>query len=767
MDPPSYVAAPVPTISSPGFPPVPSAAGLSVPGATALTVPGTVCPPAARWGTPVRDAHRRMTPDVSGMYEQLTSGSSRPMTVQVSMAGQAIVGWFSLPPGKASGSCSVQSWPATPPVPPLVAGSFVVDTRSVGPSGDYTMWWQTGQGRPADANSTDPHLLLASLVAGQLCAYGGFAIADGSQPGAVITLRFNAGAQRADRFTRYRASCRLPGTVIAGVTDQKAAALLLVEQVQPLAPRWVAQLVEQVTGSNLQGLLTAWQLEATSPPAARRARRTAVTNSIIMAELEPGYLPEPHQRALRTRLTAALKSTQLTIGPFTYPLWDWYSLLAAEEQQDSHPPELDPFTRLGLTVSSAKGFAYIMSYLKAKKEFKALVKGAVAGFSLHVRKVPVEFLLDPNGARKVDGDGTPQVVNPAVLTDPKAGTNFGGDGDLLVGGFVDVGVGLGLSIDSGLSRSDSAPTAKRKDLGGDSLGTVTFYSSADLRSEAFEGAWFTIATLKGPSAKVGNWVGFTAFSTTFHQFWLANNVVLNAVVTDTLAWKPPTMPSWDLLFGGVSGIKSYIEGWVKGNASATLFEISEGFGYVTHLSGGLPAPRPTGGSVMPDYSPVQGAEAGIVLFAVDSAQFRVGGDITQDGRYLLDASLATMRPLLTAGPDRVINIDGYTSPEQTRCYNQALSEARADFVGQAVLDAFGTAIPGTNVAGRGEQPSLQSGTGLQNPPDDPGGLAAFIAANPGQVAKWPEWRKAEISVQGSVVVIGTTATPPSRTPPPP
>jgi outer membrane protein OmpA-like peptidoglycan-associated protein len=715
------------------------------------------CPPATYWGPvgPVSD--RRFLPDISGMYEQSTTGSIKPATVQLAIAGQAIVGWFSPPPGRAAVGVSLQSWPVTPPVIPILGGSFVVDTRQRRASGEYVMWWWTGTGGAADPNSTDPHLVLTQLSdeAAERSGFGLFAT-NGSDPSKVeIKLRFDANMPTADIFTRYRASVRLPATVINAVQDSRERDLLLVEQLQPMAPKWIAGIIDQVAGAKAQQLLAEWNDTSTSPSAARKARRVAITNTILVPELEPGYLPPPHASLLRTRITAALKSTPLTIDGIKYPLWHWYEIVVAESIA-GHSPADPAFTRLGIVTAAENAFAYVVDYLKVRKEFKDIVRGSIAGFSMHVRKIPVKVVL-ADGAWKVDDDDIPQLVDPRVLEDENSGTRFGGSNDLLIGFFVDVGVGLGMSVDTGLSDTEKTPSVSRKDLGGDILRSVTYYSSIDLTSSDFDGAWFHIASIKGPSAAMGNFVGFTGFSTTYHDLHLPNGLALSAIITKELVWEPPKLPKWDLLFGGVNGIKKYVDGWIKGNPSANLFDISIGYGYVKRLAGAEPTP-PVVATEKSDYSPVKGIGTSVVFFARDSAMFEVNSaDALRDGRYLLEICLATMSGVITGGPEQLITIDGFTSPEQSLCYNQALSLARADRVRQATLDAFGRCIQDSLIVTRGRGERLALANGLDDPPDDPIGRSAFRNSHPSQVAQWPNWRKAEISIQGSVIVIGGTS----------
>jgi flagellar motor protein MotB len=756
---PSYLGPALPRVSAPVPGVITPIAPLTPPVAAQLQAPTPPVPPAVKWEIEEYNAGRRLGPEISGFFEQVCPRGTSPMTLQLCMAGRAVVGWFSPPPIATpfGRPFDLQSWPKSGNAPPIRAGAFIVDTHSESPAGS-PMWWYSQKGDSIDPNTTDPHLLLALLAEpSEASHFGTFSVTDHTRPEARISLYFDPKAANPDSFVRYRPGARLPWTVINGVTDAKARDLFIVEQVQPIAPRWIQELIDQLIGPSAGRLLENWHALPLTPPSLRIAARGLIAANIALPELEPGKLPAIHQGALLMRLTAALKDSSYSpLNGVTHRFWDWYSLVAAEEVK-SGSAQMNSFKRLGVVLAN-QGFAYIISYLKAKAEFKLFLKGSVAGFCLRVRQVPVTYALDSDGARKINPDGVPEITDPTVLEDETKGTKFGGYGDLLLGAFADVGVGLGLSLDSGLSKASGGPSASKKVLGGDILSEVTCYSDANLTSADFDGVWFSIAAVKGPSAKVGNFVSVDVFSSILYQFWL-KDTLLSAIVTKKLDPKPPSVPKFDLLFGGIKGIKTYIEGWTKGKASINLFEVSEGFGYVTHV-GSRPAPSPTAART-PDYSAVKGASQGCVLFDVDKAVFQVGADILQDGHLLLDISLATMRGLITGGPGLRITIDGYTSPENPVSYNQGLSDARAASVRNGILSAFGNAMdPALLIpTGRGEGPS-RTGTGLKDPPDDAAGRKAFKIANPDQVAKWAEWRKAEIAVEGIVVVVGKTAASP-------
>jgi hypothetical protein len=718
------------------------------------------CPPTDYWPLPARQQRRR-TPDITGLYEQETPTGGRRMLLQLVTAGHAIVGWFTPPPAML-GVPEVRSWPIDDRELPLPnrAGSFVVDRDSATVQGEWYMWWDFDE--PRVANRKDPHLLLASLlVAGDRAESdrsGGFRIVDATRPDVEVALRFHPGAREADVFRRYHASARLPWSYAGTVLDQASRDLYLVEHVQPLPPSWVAEMVEGLVGADAKRSLERWRQAPPGP--ARLNERETIATHLDLWVLRPNGLADPHRAALLTRIRAALAGTRFEIDGEDKSFADWYATVGAEMYTESplreKNPSLLPFTRLGLGPSPARGYAYVISFLKAKLKATVIVKGTVAGFSMRVRKVPVEFQLDPNGARIIDADGNPKLKDPKALSDDKRGVLLsGGTAPLLIGFYGDLGVGLGVALDSGLSESEGRPSASLTTTGGDVLDELTCYSDLCLTVEDFHWARFSIVAVKGPAAKLGNFLGRDLFSTRFYEYRLRGGKTLSAVITARLGWKRPSLPSLDLLFGGVENLKSYVEGWIKGKGSLTLAEVSLGWGVLVQV-GSAPPPAPAVVPGTPAYAGLQAAAKGLVLFDVDRATLRAGGGLLRDARGQLEVWLATVRALVT-GAAREVSVTGFTSPEAPRCYNEMLSAARADTVALAVRDALEN--PAGHLimtsSGAGELPALVAG--LSDPPDDEAGRAAFIEKNRAQVARWPEWRKVELAADGNVVIIGYQA----------
>src|SRR5262249_41221863 len=122
--------------------------------------------------------------------------------------------------------------------------------------------------------------------------------------------------------------------------------------------------------------------------------------------------------------------------------------------------------------------------------------------------------------------------------------------------------------------------------------------------------------------------------------------------------------------------------------------------------------------------------------------------------YALECWIAETRCLLvdTFNP---ITIDGFASPEATKCYNERLSKTRAEYVLQALLDAFGPSLTKKIFVtrGLGEEPALTSANPpLDNPPEDPDGLKSFMQKHADQVRRWPSWRRVEVKTSGRIFI---------------
>lgn len=758
---PPYIAIPKPAISRPkpgaiSKPTSPVSSKVSP-----IIIPQKECPPQTKWHNPI-PVQRIRLPDISGLYEQIVPTGSKDeyypkrLMLQVSTAGQAIIGWFSPPPIKY-GSLDLRSWPTGDSnFQANRAGSFVVDTRwKPGGSNEWMMYWDFE--KQYCLNTKDPQNLLNKLsdhASEQVLPFGyfRFEIQDGDP---VIVLRFSKEAKECDRFKRYHRSVRLPWSLISEIKEQSVKDAVIAEHVQPLSPSYIKKVIDILTGHQAKLLIIKWH--TSSNKYARKISRENIIRNINSSPLRKDELPREHRFSLLSRVRAALMSENLTINSETRMFYDWYSKIAAEEAETERP-DLELFTNIEVAPKKGQGFAYITSYLKAKasKNLKVGISGSVVGFMLRIRRVPVNFLIAQNGARIFDKDGVPMISNPKDLKNDSIGVQLAGKlDDLLFGFFFDIGAGLGASLDSGLSKTNSKPSFSKKEFNGDEFGSVTFYSYHKLESQDFHMATYNIAALKGPSVKIGNFVGFDIFSTIYHEITLSENRVLSAVVTNTFKPTGPNFPSWNLLFGGMKGLTKYIEGWYKGKGTVDFFSISCGWGIIMSLKSNKSRSMISFSRQNSTLAIPLTKSFGSVLFDRDLATFRIGkgNDITTDGRYVFECWLASMRGLLTKGQN-VIEVNGYTSPEAPTCYNLQLSEARVDTVVQAILDAFGNALNKNDfkLSSLGEKPARDSG--LDDPPNDIIGLALFKKKYSKQVEHWPFWRRVDISIEGKVLISG-------------
>lgn len=146
---------------------------------------------------------------------------------------------------------------------------------------------------------------------------------------------------------------------------------------------------------------------------------------------------------------------------------------------------------------------------------------------------------------------------------------------------------------------------------------------------------------------------------------------------------------------------------------------------------------------------------GCALFAVDSSKLDERpppGALS--ARLSLEKFLAIERSFFAEAESGQLRVIGHASPEHARDYNQALSERRASAVLAAVEDAFGDdlriAPDSRRASGRGEDLALASG--LHDPPDAREARREFLRQHRGETLRWPEFRRVDVEVNGSVLV---------------
>lgn len=692
------------------------------------------------------------------------------MIIQLCMAGQAIVGWYTPPPTFIEPKLS--SWPVGDlSIKPNRAGSFVVDTRFLGDNG-WTMWWDFGE-RFA-VNSKDPHQLLIDIDkfndkgGTKKWEFGYFRIEKGGDAD-VIAVRFDHLSKEHDRFKRYRPSSRIPNTLMSAIPIDQITNFLedsylpsdlcLVEHIQPFPPSWIAETLNSLVGPAAASLINEWQGISPHDRIPRKLKRAKIAKQIGLTALEKGNLSPAHRGALLSRIKATLMTTMHEVKGKRRSFYEWYTDALIEEADSLEPKgsssrEVDSFKRLGVVPPQNQIKAYVFSYYKIDKSFNADgIHASGAAFILKIRKLIVELDLDASGKRQYNADNVPLLKNPELLDDESKGITFGEFPNVFAGLFGDVGVGIGISWDFGNPIKKASP--KIKGAGGNILGGALFLSDYDLKADDFQLAWFRISAIKGPSAEVGGVGSADAISSTLHEYFLKDGRSLESIATRSLETSGLDLPKWDLIFKGKAGVKDHLEKLQHGKASATLGDFTVGFGFIVHRGTEttrkvplVPPKEKTGA--------VHGSAYGRTLFDYDKAHFRTGSDINKDGRYLLECWLATMRVRFTESMG-LINVDGLTSPEGSHCYNYLLSEARAHNVKQGILDAFSGAIDPRRIVTtpRGEIPALKSG--LVDPPEDPVKLKEYKQSprNRDIVEKqWPEWRRVEVTMDGETLITG-------------
>lgn len=752
--------------------------------------------PVSRKFDPPKPEPRGMRPNPTGLYEQI-SCQRIPCTVQISCVGNAIVGWFALPPGKTSqwGGFDA-SWPAldrdfTSPR----SGAFIVDTRRPHQDGGFDMQWWVSSDTPDKPNRADPTQYNSeNFEPHDGVRRGLFRPPRAVGPPTVIGLKFSKFADKYDEFSRYSVAARLPAEVLYLLDVERAREMAIVEQCQPMAPRWIQSIVDKFTSTEVKDAIASWFRE--SADNAKPARINAVARLIPYTWLEPGnMLPDLHRKVLVARLGAILKTTPLSIDKATWSMWEWFEMVAADSVRldKSNTGGDREFRVIGLAPGGKTGSAYRVSYqnITPSAEISALLGIGGAGFLATVQKVgPIEFAMH-DGVRTLDADGNP-IPEPADIVDQaiagKAGASvtvetfgrkFGSfaelksawrDGlsgvlksDLLLGVFGDASAGLAFEFATS-ELSDPGYSGKTQKTGGSPLSSVIFYSDLPLTSAAdFDGAWFHIALIKGPGA-VAAGVGASAPFSACHLMWLDKGT-LETIVSQGLDIKWPDNPLPKLILGGKQAFVDWVMSFLRPKITISAFEVAVGYGTIQLIRLGPPPPtqRKMVNFIRAQSAIVAAKANAVTLFNVNKADFRGRDDafFLKDGRYMLEVFLSTIAPLFLSSGDINIVSKGYASPEDTAENNQTLSVARADMVWQGILDAFGGSLPlanyGRNVFGLGEVPALNF-PGMLRPPDGPE-FSSWLQRHPEQPALWPAWRKVDLELNGLVVVRGMEVLP--------
>ena len=197
--------------------------------------------------------------------------------------------------------------------------------------------------------------------------------------------------------------------------------------------------------------------------------------------------------------------------------------------------------------------------------------------------------------------------------------------------------------------------------------------------------------------------------------------------------------------------KKYISKWTNARLDGKIFDVSAGIGYFGISQGKSQPDRPP----LPDPGSPPAPSAFLrrsieAFFAVDSADIGTAAPNGMTPRYLLEIMLASERAMFDTADAR-LRAWGYASPEHTAPYNLALSQARADAIVQAVRDAFGTALSIKDMQSKGLGEAPAENAGLHDPESLRLTVAQFNAQFPTEVAEWPQWRRVDLDVEGTLV----------------
>jgi hypothetical protein len=695
--------------------------------------------------------------DPTGFYQQ--AAGDYPVTVQLNAAGLVVAGWFAMPPGEFAQQASLGSWPAGSKPG---SGAFLIDMRQARRDGGYHLHWWSSPPDAAGVVWTDPTWFghAASWEEDAPVEQSGVGTARFPQPGAV-ELRFHPAGSQADSFTRYAEHPRIPTSVIA-TAEGHARDLLTAHHARPIGPRWLERIVRNLSSPRVAESLREWKgVPIGATPAVDKLRRQQVMSAISCAELRPGALPPAHADLLRSYLNLLLASVALEIDGQRRSLLEWFTLVAAAEPEASNRVST---TNLGIAGLHRQGWAYIVDMVPVSPDLsRVTVVGKVAPtvFLMGIRRLRVTFEMAGVGP-KLDASGNPVVTDPAGLKAaedekvaysgrdrlPKLSERVDREGANLAGFLGEIGAGLELDLRKLLKSLSALAGAE---LGGaDPAGRVTYFSSAELTTKDFDGAWYSRAYLGGPgggvpAAQVGT-------SSALHTLTLRNGLSLSRVETKVFDAEVK-MPSSRELASGLVGSFTWFKDLLQ--PKVQLASLGMSLGYV--LMFGTEQPSAPSQARTPPPPALVGGGSGRALFERDSPRLLVStSDLAADGRALLEASFATARALLCA-PQASVTATGTASPEGPEAHNVWLSAARSSTVVLALEAACPWQHAGTMAIGLGEAPARTSG--LDDPPLEPAALATFLRANPGQVAKWPRWRRVDVAVSGRVVVKGYEASP--------
>ncbi|MEO7042606.1 MAG: hypothetical protein ABI035_10130, partial [Gemmatimonadaceae bacterium] len=658
--------------------------------------------------------------------------------LQINQAGRAIVGWFSRPPSFVSDLAQTVSRAGNDNKLLMPSGVFFGNWDDQSNAGVPIVWWK---GKYEKVNSLDPDVAFSEFQAdpGNSMLSSGRLQLDpnlGDQPFLMVNVKFDALASRFDRFQRVKLTARV-STLNLQFFAPKLRRMLEAETIAYAPSTYLDQLCARVAPVGTPGappskaLLEAYRA---SSGLANKPDRENVAYTL------PGPIGTPEQNAaVGRRLKAQMAAHVLTIGGETKSYLDWYrDVLAAELDDIATNPDASiqatmveqsivkrRMTAAGIDVLG--DFCYTIKFESTGAEPMIIIKVGVYAFLATIKKDRIAYKRDSAHRIIFDGTGAPSYSVTGNVFD--SAQNPAGPKRGYIGAFVDVGIGLGFSL---------------KVLGaGNGLGEMTFLSSQDLNFEEFKDAKFAVAQVAGPTASMGNFITMDSFKSTYVELTLADGRVLATTMTKHFEISPPSLPKPSDLRDPAK----YIDKWFAAKLEGKVFDLSEGFGgFALAPAGDITHPVRV---QLPDpEAATQAATTRTIdtYFSVNSANINKFDANGISPRYSLEVFLAIDRALFTVA-DLRLRVWGYASPEYTVPYNLGLSQARAAAVMQAVRDAFGPllTVQDVVVTGLGEAPAEKNG--LHDPETTPD----FNTKYAYEKAKWPDWRRVDLEVEGTII----------------
>lgn len=758
--------------------PLPPAAPLPpVPGSPNLASTPSASPPPVTAATP---RQRTWEPDLTGFWEAAAPDEGNykgdynsPLQVQINQAGGAIVLWFTRPPQHLEGVRPIR-------LPDVARGanSFTECEYGVAAAlirdaaggqrlpSEVTISWLAARTPVSDPfNVLDPSHLYLPPPKLHVVEGNGTLVQNGSQ----LNLSFES----TKRYTplvlnRVRLGARLPRAVIDTV-PQPLRSSLLIDSVRPIPTTLERRMLSLFSSEwarggepRLDARLRAWKHAPKSPPAQRDVIRSAIATELHFD------CSEPWRSALLDRMFLLADTNPLRVDDVTMTYSAWLTELIDDEAQAARPQReqesrrvQDALRALGVGKTS---FAYTLTFsdLGVAGKVGASNLGSnpsrperVAGLGLggypvlvSVSKEKLELQRDLAGRAKYDDSG-----RPLIRSRTKAPWDGGG---WLIGLFGRIDAGLALEA----SRAGFEPAAdKGPSMGTAELGKIELRSDRDLPgASALHLATFTVSSFVLGQAKFGNWAKAHLVNSSLWVLSLASGGRMSTIVEpEHLAG--PKIANW-----GAPGTTKWWKDWKPTALAFDVGRISFGLGALTHF-GKADQRRSPGMSQRDLEAPLTGEVD--ALFDYDRALLE---DPTRpetapvSRRLRLEERIAELRALLSMrGPPLLLL--GFTSPEGSPEYNQALSHARVLTIEQAIRDALGAVYvrPPATLKPLGEGPSRAPGRleeagvsidggGLPDPEKWPS-RAAYLLSREGRLAViWPRWRRVEVRAEGVLLI---------------